>query len=95
MEWIVQVLGPQLMKNQKPLRSAKKIQLLYNTIHLVINIFLLREAILCGWMTTYSFRCQSVDFSHSELAMRVSSNYSVVAVISNLSLSFSSIDSNA
>lgn len=70
-----QVLGPRLMANRKPLKHARTIQLLYNTVHLIINVYLLREALACGWLSFYSFTCQPVDFSNSALALRVSSCY--------------------
>lgn len=50
------------MAHRKPF-DAKRLQLYYNIFHLIINIFLFYEGATMGWMTGYSYRCQSVDFS--------------------------------
>lgn len=58
------------MADRKPF-DARKLQLCYNSVHLLINAYLFYEACVCGWLTGYSFRCQSVDFSQTGIPMRV------------------------
>lgn len=57
------------MANRKPF--SPKLQLYYNIFHLVLNIYLFYEASVTGWLTGYSFRCQSVDFARVGMPLRV------------------------
>lgn len=66
----LQFIGPRLMANRKPF-DARKLQLYYNCFHLLINIYLFYEASVTGWMIGYSYRCESVNFSHTGIPMRV------------------------
>lgn len=59
---IFKVLGPRIMKSRKAM-NIEKIQLVHNTLHLLINAYLFKEAAGCSWFAGYSYRCQSVDFS--------------------------------
>ncbi|XP_066253207.1 very long chain fatty acid elongase 7-like [Euwallacea similis] len=63
-------IGPRLMKNRKPFQLARTIQI-YNIFQVVANAFLVYEGIQCGWFTTYSFKCQPVDYSNSPTAHRM------------------------
>lgn len=68
--FIVKVVGPKLMENRKPF-ELKNTLIIYNALQVILSIWLFREALHAGWFTTYSFRCQPVDFSRSPHAMRV------------------------
>lgn len=66
---IVKVIGPKFMENRKPY-ELKKVLLYYNLFQVLFSCWLFNESINCGWFTTYSFRCQPVDYSRSPKAMR-------------------------
>ncbi|KAG7299734.1 hypothetical protein JYU34_016736 [Plutella xylostella] len=65
----VKVLGPKLMENRKPF-ELKNVLIWYNLFQVIFSIWLFHESIVSGWFSTYSFRCQPVDYSRSPLAMR-------------------------
>ncbi|KAI5645315.1 GNS1/SUR4 family domain-containing protein [Phthorimaea operculella] len=65
----VKVLGPKLMQNRKPF-ELKQVLIWYNLFQVIFSCWLFYESIMSGWFTTYSFRCQPVDYSRSPSAMR-------------------------
>nr|QMX41530.1 very long chain fatty acid elongation protein ELO5 [Dioryctria abietella] len=65
----VKVLGPKLMENRKPF-ELKKVLIWYNLFQVLFSIWLFRESLASGWFSTYSFRCQPVDYSNSPQAIR-------------------------
>lgn len=67
---IVKVIGPIVMKNQKPFK-IKNTHLVYNFMHLVFSAWIFYESSVLGWMTDYSFRCQPVDYATTGKPMRV------------------------
>lgn len=79
------ILGPRLMRDRKAF-NIEKIQLAYNTVHLLINVYLFKEAAVTGWFAGYSYRCQPADFANHGTPMRVNWNFwSVVLVDCNWS----------
>ncbi|XP_046400917.1 elongation of very long chain fatty acids protein AAEL008004-like [Ischnura elegans] len=68
--YVVLVLGPRLMVNQKPfnLRTAL---IAYNAAQVLFSIFMFWEHLMSGWLLDYSFRCQPVDYSMRPQAMRM------------------------
>lgn len=52
--------------------SIERIQLVYNTLHLMINVYLFKEAATLAWFAGYSYRCQSADLSNYGTPLRVS-----------------------
>lgn len=58
------------MKNRKAI-DIERIQLIYNTLHLLINVYLFKEAAVTGWFAGYSYRCQSADLSNVGTPLRV------------------------
>lgn len=58
------------MKNRKAFNIGK-IQLVYNTLHLLINVCLFTAASMYAWFAGYSYRCQPVDFSNHGTPSRV------------------------
>lgn len=58
------------MKNRKAF-DIERIQLIYNVLHLLINVYLFKVAAVNGWLNGYSYRCQAGDLSSSGMAMRM------------------------
>lgn len=69
---IVTKIGPKLMENRKPF-ELKKTLIIYNALQVIFSAWLFSEAIHAGWFTTYSFKCQPVDYSYSPHALRTAS----------------------
>ncbi|XP_054274430.1 elongation of very long chain fatty acids protein 7-like [Macrosteles quadrilineatus] len=67
--FIVKVLGPKLMDKRKPFQLRKTL-IVYNLLQVILSAWLFYESIMAGWFTTYSFRCQPVDYSNSPKALR-------------------------
>ncbi|XP_041976153.1 elongation of very long chain fatty acids protein-like [Aricia agestis] len=67
--FIVKFLGPKLMQNRKPF-DLQNVLIWYNLFQVIFSCWLFYESIISGWFTTYSFRCQPVDYSRSPQAMR-------------------------
>uniref|UniRef100_A0A336MNH3 Elongation of very long chain fatty acids protein n=1 Tax=Culicoides sonorensis TaxID=179676 RepID=A0A336MNH3_CULSO len=67
--YFVKILGPRLMENRKPF-ELRKVLIVYNAIQVIFSTWLFYEACLAGWLTGYSWRCQQVDYSYSETALR-------------------------
>ncbi|KAK9500529.1 hypothetical protein O3M35_001780 [Rhynocoris fuscipes] len=68
--FIVKVLGPKLMENRKPF-ELKNTLIVYNAIQVIISAWIFKELIHAGWFSTYSFRCEPVDYSNTPHALRV------------------------
>ncbi|XP_029730210.2 elongation of very long chain fatty acids protein 7 [Aedes albopictus] len=68
--YIVKVLGPRLMENRKPF-ELRKVLIVYNAIQVAFSIWLFYEACVAGWTAGYSLRCQPVDYSRSEMGLRM------------------------
>ncbi|KAK2580403.1 hypothetical protein KPH14_006154 [Odynerus spinipes] len=65
----VYVLGPKFMERRQPY-NLKKVLVIYNIMQIVINVYLLYEAILIGWFWKYKVICEPVDYSNSPDAIR-------------------------
>jgi len=61
------------MENQKPFK-LKKTLIAYNLLQAVLSFYLFFEEGRISWLGRYSWRCQPIDFSQNEFAMRVSVN---------------------
>ncbi|KAF6217382.1 hypothetical protein GE061_001737 [Apolygus lucorum] len=68
--FVVKIAGPKFMETRKPFELQKTL-IVYNAFQVIFSAFLFREALHAGWFSTYSFRCQPVDYSNSEHALRV------------------------
>ncbi|CAH2260862.1 jg21190 [Pararge aegeria aegeria] len=66
----VKILGPKLMEDRKPF-ELKRVLIWYNLFQVIFSCWLFNESIATGWFSTYSFRCQPVDYSRSPHAMRI------------------------
>ncbi|XP_014357317.2 elongation of very long chain fatty acids protein 7 [Papilio machaon] len=62
--------GPRYMADKKPFQLQKTL-VVYNFIQVFVSIWLFYEGLDAGWLRTYSWKCQPVDFSRSPEAMRV------------------------
>ncbi|KAG8252572.1 elongation of very long chain fatty acids protein-like [Homalodisca vitripennis] len=67
--FIVKVVGPKFMEKRKPYQLRKTL-IVYNLIQVILSAWLFYESIIAGWFTTYSFRCQPVDYSNTPKALR-------------------------
>lgn len=58
------------MDNRKPFKLRKTI-VFYNFLQAVFSFYLFYEEGRISWFGKYNFRCQAVDTSTSDLALRV------------------------
>ncbi|XP_022916141.1 very long chain fatty acid elongase AAEL008004 isoform X2 [Onthophagus taurus] len=68
--YIVLFLGPRLMMNQKPFK-LKEVLILYNGGQVLFSLYMLYEHLMSGWFLDYSYKCQPVDYSNNQKAMRM------------------------
>ncbi|XP_070506900.1 very long chain fatty acid elongase 7-like [Chironomus tepperi] len=68
--YIVKNVGPKLMENQKPFKLRKTL-IVYNLFQAVLSFYLFFEEGRISWLGRYSWRCQPIDFSQNEFAMRM------------------------
>ena len=59
------------MENRKPFKM-RGIIVVYNFIQVILSFYLFWEVSVVGWFYDYSWRCQPIDRSNSEMGMRVS-----------------------
>lgn len=59
------------MENRKPFK-LRGIIVFYNFLQVILSFYLFWEVSVVGWFNDYSWRCQPVDHSKNEMAMRVS-----------------------
>lgn len=64
------MLGPKFMENRKPFKLRGLI-VVYNFMQIILSIYIFWEVSAAGWLRDYNWRCQPVDFSRNEFAMRV------------------------
>ncbi|KAJ0180130.1 hypothetical protein K1T71_004721 [Dendrolimus kikuchii] len=62
--------GPRYMADKKPFQLQKTL-MVYNFLQVLVSCFLFYEGCFAGWLTTYSWKCEPVDFSYSPEALRV------------------------
>lgn len=60
------------MENRKPFK-LRGIIVVYNFLQVLLSTYIFWEVSAAGWVRDYNWRCQPVDHSRSEMAMRVSS----------------------
>ncbi|XP_071952654.1 very long chain fatty acid elongase 4-like [Antedon mediterranea] len=63
-------LGPKFMKNREPY-NLKSTLLVYNFMLVILSIYMFKEFLITSLLGNYSYRCQTVDYSTSPLAMRM------------------------
>ncbi|MEE6458333.1 hypothetical protein FKM82_000258 [Ascaphus truei] len=68
--YFVTSLGPRLMENRKPFHLTQ-LMALYNFTMVAFSLYMVYEFLVAGWGTSYSYRCDVVDYSRSPLAVRM------------------------
>ncbi|CAL4062208.1 unnamed protein product [Meganyctiphanes norvegica] len=68
--FIVKVAGPYYMKNRPPV-NMRNILVAYNAFQVIFSAWIFYELGMGGWFTTYSYRCQPVDYSNSPQGIRM------------------------
>ncbi|XP_050303364.1 elongation of very long chain fatty acids protein 7-like isoform X2 [Anthonomus grandis grandis] len=68
--YIVLWLGPRIMANRKPFK-LKEVLIVYNAAQVLFSLYMFYEHLASGWFWDYSFKCQPVDYSANEKAMRM------------------------
>ncbi|XP_070490444.1 very long chain fatty acid elongase 7 [Chironomus tepperi] len=67
--YFVNSWGPRFMKDRKPFQMQKTL-IAYNFIQVLVSVYLFVEGMNGGWLRHYSWRCQPVDTSTTDLGMR-------------------------
>ncbi|KAG7196570.1 hypothetical protein KM043_016505 [Ampulex compressa] len=62
--------GPKHMEHKKPYQ-LKNILVLYNFLQVLLSTWLFYEGLDGAWLRKYSWKCEPVDFSYSQEALRV------------------------
>ncbi|GLV34260.1 uncharacterized protein CBL_00191 [Carabus blaptoides fortunei] len=68
--YIVVILGPRIMANRKPFK-LRSVLIAYNGFQVIFSSIMLWEHLMSGWLTNYSYKCQPVDYSHNQEALRM------------------------
>ncbi|XP_068248150.1 very long chain fatty acid elongase 7-like isoform X2 [Palaemon carinicauda] len=67
----VTYVGPNFMKNRKPMSGLRSLMMLYNAIQVVYSAWLFYESGMGGWFGHYKLFCELCDFSNSPMAIRM------------------------
>nr|QXU64625.1 fatty acid elongase 14 [Blattella germanica] len=62
--------GPRFMINREPFK-LNLILRLYNTIQILLNIYVLERCLTLGWFGRYRLLCEPVDWSESDHALEI------------------------
>ncbi|KAM8838243.1 elongation of very long chain fatty acids protein 1a [Synchiropus picturatus] len=62
--------GPRLMANRKPFQ-LNTVMIFYNLSMVLLNAFIVYEFLMSGWATTFTWRCDLIDYSSSPQALRM------------------------
>ncbi|CAB1324656.1 unnamed protein product [Coregonus sp. 'balchen'] len=68
--FFVLVAGPRFMANRKPFQ-LKEAMITYNFTMVAMSTFIVYEFLMSGWATTYTWRCDAIDYSDSPQGLRV------------------------
>ncbi|KAG5275795.1 hypothetical protein AALO_G00124630 [Alosa alosa] len=63
-------IGPRYMANRKPYQ-LKEVMIIYNFSLVALSIYIVYEFLMSGWATTYTWRCDPVDYSNSPQGQRM------------------------
>ncbi|KAJ7329170.1 hypothetical protein JRQ81_015344, partial [Phrynocephalus forsythii] len=69
---IIVAVGPRIMQPWEPLK-LKGLLVIYNLSVLLLSIYMFYEFLMTSLLANYSYLCQPVDYSRSELGMRMAS----------------------
>lgn len=64
----VKVVGPRLMKD-RPAMQLNNVKLIYDIAMIIVNLYLFLSFSYEGWLTTYSYTCQEIDWSPKGIPM--------------------------
>ncbi|XP_045655734.1 elongation of very long chain fatty acids protein 1 isoform X1 [Ursus americanus] len=68
--YFVLSLGPRIMANRKPFQ-LRGFMIVYNFSLVALSLYIVYEFLMSGWLTTYTWRCDPVDYSNSPEALRM------------------------
>lgn len=63
-------LGPRIMANRKPFQ-LRGFMIVYNFSLVILSLYIVYEFLMSGWLSTYTWRCDPIDFSNSPEALRM------------------------
>uniref|UniRef100_H3DCS9 Elongation of very long chain fatty acids protein 1 n=2 Tax=Tetraodon nigroviridis TaxID=99883 RepID=H3DCS9_TETNG len=63
-------VGPRVMANRKPF-GLKSAMIVYNLSMVLLNGYIVYEFMMSGWATTFTWRCDLIDYSSSPQALRM------------------------
>ena len=88
--YLVFVLAfPRYMKHREAF-NLQPLNVAYNFFMIILSGYLFYEFLVSGWLFDYSFSCQTVDYSNSPKALRVSINI-LITIFILLSLNISDL----
>nr|XP_020671317.1 elongation of very long chain fatty acids protein 4-like [Pogona vitticeps] len=67
---IIVAVGPRIMQQRKPLR-LKGFLAIYNLSVVLLSVYMFYEFLMTSLLANYSYLCQPVDYSWSDLGMRM------------------------
>ncbi|XP_030768348.1 elongation of very long chain fatty acids protein AAEL008004-like [Sitophilus oryzae] len=68
--YVILWMGPRMMANRKPFK-LKNILIVYNGAQVLMSLYMMYEHLASGWFWDYSFKCQPVDYTNNEKAIRM------------------------
>uniref|UniRef100_F7F9G6 Elongation of very long chain fatty acids protein 1 n=1 Tax=Rattus norvegicus TaxID=10116 RepID=F7F9G6_RAT len=68
--YFVLSLGPRIMANRKPFQ-LRGFMIVYNFSLVTLSLYIVYEFLMSGWLSTYTWRCDPVDFSNNPEALRM------------------------
>lgn len=68
--YFVLSLGPRIMANRKPFQ-LRGFMIVYNFSLVALSLYIVYEFLMSGWLSTYTWRCDPVDYSNSPEALRM------------------------
>ncbi|XP_066865751.1 very long chain fatty acid elongase 1 isoform X3 [Kogia breviceps] len=68
--YFVLSLGPRIMANRKPFQ-LRSFMVVYNFSLVAFSLYIVYEFLMSGWLSTYTWRCDPVDFSNNPEALRM------------------------
>ncbi|XP_020671317.3 very long chain fatty acid elongase 4 isoform X2 [Pogona vitticeps] len=67
---IIVAVGPRIMQQRKPVR-LKGFLVIYNLSVVLLSVYMFYEFLMTSLLANYSYLCQPVDYSWSDLGMRM------------------------
>ncbi|XP_072830720.1 very long chain fatty acid elongase 1 isoform X2 [Vicugna pacos] len=68
--YFVLSLGPRIMAKRKPFQ-LRGFMIVYNFSLVAFSLYIVYEFLMSGWLSTYTWRCDPVDFSNNPEALRM------------------------